>query len=113
LVGTDFNKGIKGVGPKTALKLIKKHEKIENLPSEYLSKTSSHFEKVREIYLNPETTDDYDLSYGVLNEEELLRFLCDQRNFSIERVETVIQRMKEVYTRLKQASLEKWFRGQT
>jgi flap endonuclease-1 len=113
LIGTDFNKGIKGVGPKTALKLIKKHGKIENLPNEYSSKISSHFEEVREIYLNPETTVDYDLSYGALNEEELLRFLCDQRNFSNERVETVIHRMKKVYRRLKQASLEKWFRGQT
>ena len=31
-VGTDFNPdGIKGIGPKTALKLIKKHENIENV----------------------------------------------------------------------------------
>ncbi len=35
LVGTDFNHGIKGVGPKTALKLIKKYGTLENLPPEY------------------------------------------------------------------------------
>ena len=32
LVGTDFNNGIKGIGPKKALKLIQQHGRLENLP---------------------------------------------------------------------------------
>ncbi|MHA1791911.1 MAG: hypothetical protein ACTSVI_04650 [Promethearchaeota archaeon] len=31
LVGTDYNKGINGIGPKKALKLIQEHETIENI----------------------------------------------------------------------------------
>lgn len=113
LIGTDFNKGIKGVGSKTALKLIKEHGRIENLPSKFLPKIPPQYKEVREIYLKPETTSEYDLSYTTLREEELFRFLCDQRDFARKRVETVAQRMKEVYGIKKQVRLEKWFSRHT
>ena len=32
LVGTDFNDGIKGIGPKKALKLVQQHGRIEEMP---------------------------------------------------------------------------------
>src|SRR3989449_9383328 len=32
LVGTDFNEGVERVGPKTALRLVRKHGKLESLP---------------------------------------------------------------------------------
>ena len=38
LIGTDFNEGIKGIGPKKALKLLRKYSKIENLPREIRDK---------------------------------------------------------------------------
>ncbi len=109
LVGTDFNEGIKGVGPKTALKLVKEHGKIENLAGKLKSKIPAHYQKVREIYLHPGTTTRYDLDYGLLREEELYRFLCDQRGFAPQRVETAVQRMKSVYKLKRQVKLEKWF----
>ncbi len=113
LVGTDFNEGIKGVGPKTALKLVKEHGKIENLPTKFLSKVPQEYEEIREIYLHPKTVSQYDLKYGLLHDEELFHFLCDERDFAQERVETAVQRMKEVYSRKKQAKLEKWFTTRT
>jgi flap endonuclease-1 len=108
LVGTDFNMGIKGVGPKTALKLVKKHGKIENLPDEFLSKIPPQYEEVREIYLHSKTTAQYTLGYASLQENELFRFLCDQRDFAPRRVETAVERMRKVYRRKKQTGLEKW-----
>ncbi len=113
LVGTDFNKGMKGVGPKTALKLVKDYGRIEDLPSGFLSKIPPQLEKVREVYLHPEITPEYDLSYGSLDEEALFHFLCSQRDFTKKRVETVVQRMRHVFKSKKQASLEKWFRKPT
>ncbi len=97
LIGTDFNQGIRGVGPKTALKLVKKHHRIEDLPSEIKSKVSDHYQNVRRIFLNPKITSEYVLEYGGLEEEELYAFLCEQRDFSRSRVETVVQRMKKFY----------------
>ena len=109
LIGTDFNKGIKGVGSKTGLKLIKEYERIENLPSKFLPKIPPQYEEVRKIYLKPEITSEYNLSYTPLREGELFHFLCDQRDFARRRVETAVQRMKEIYGIKKQARLEKWF----
>jgi flap endonuclease-1 len=111
LIGTDFNEGVKGIGPKTALNLIKNHGKIENLPSEIREALAAqNYQEVRRFFLEPQVTSDYSLKYGDLQEDELYRFLCGQRDFSRERVATVIQRMKVFYASRKQTELEKWFR---
>jgi len=110
LIGTDFNEGVKGTGPKTALNLIKNYGKIENLPSDIRATLEvQNYLEVREFFLEPKVTTDYTLRYGELQEDELYHFLCDQRDFSHERVETVIQRMKKFYASRKQTELKKWF----
>jgi len=110
LIGTDFNEGVKGIGPKTALNLIKNYGKIEGLPSEVRDKLEvQNYQEVRRFFLEPKVTTDYTLRYGDLQEDELYRFMCDQRDFSLERVETVIQRMKAFYASRKQTELQKWF----
>lgn len=109
LIGTDFNEGIKGIGPKTAMKIIKEYKKLENMPNDIKMKIPENHEEIREIFLNPETTSNYSLEYGELNEDGLYQFLCDQRDFSRKNVETVVQRMKSFYQNNKRTSLEKWF----
>jgi len=110
LVGTDFNKGIKGIGPKTALKLIKEHGNLENLPNDVKSNLLDDYETVRNIFLHPNVMDDYTLEYGELQEEALYSFLCEERDFSKNRIKTVVDRMKKFYANKKQAGLEKWFK---
>ncbi|MGQ9566190.1 MAG: flap endonuclease-1 [Candidatus Bathyarchaeales archaeon] len=109
LIGTDFNKGIKGIGPKTALKLIKTYGALENLPHDIRPKLGDDLEETRNIFLQPRVTDDYTLEYNALQEDELYRFLCEERNFSKNRVQTIIERMKKFHKKKKQAGLEKWF----
>lgn len=108
LVGTDFNDGLRGVGPKTALKLVKEYKRIENLPTKFRSNLSPTYLRVRELFLNPETTSNYRIGYGRLQEDMLFDFLCDQRDFDRKRVETIVERMKSVYARKKQPKLEEW-----
>lgn len=110
LIGTDFNEGIKGIGPKTAMKLIKEYKKLENLPNNIQSKIPENHEEIRQIFLNPETTSNYSLEYGELKEDALYQFLCDQRDFSRKNVETVVKRMRNFYQNRKRASLEKWLK---
>ena len=108
LIGTDFNEGVKGIGPKTALKLIRKHGSLEDIPPEVHSKLDADIEGIRGIYLKPDVTDDYEIIHGTLKEDELYGFLCGERAFSRERVEVVVKRMKAAQT---QRSLSDWIGG--
>ena len=94
LVGTDFNEGVKGVGPKTALKLMKRHGSIEELPEETLAQVPGTYQVIRDIYLHPEITETYDVEALGLNEEGLVEFLCGERGFSRGRVEILAKRMR-------------------
>jgi flap endonuclease-1 len=108
LVGTDFNDGIKGVGPKTALKLIREHGRLEDMPSDIRDRLPDTVDRIRELYLDPEVTDDYSVLQGVLREEELDAFLVGEKNFSVKRVQTLIKRMRN---RAAQKSLNEFFGG--
>jgi len=111
LIGTDFNEGVKGIGPKTALTLVQKHGEIESLPSDIRSKIEvQDYAAVRRFFLQPQVTSDYSLKHGEINEDELYHFLCDQRDFSRDRVETVIERMRAFYRRSRQIELKDWFK---
>jgi len=109
LIGTDFNEGIKGIGPKKSLMLIKEFGKIENLPSSIKREISPNYEDVRKIFLEPDIDRDYTVDYGSIHEKELYSFLCDQKGFSKERVEKVIERMKRHRLETKQTDLAHWF----
>ncbi len=107
LVGTDFNEGIQGIGPKTALKLIKAHRCLEGLPDPYRNRLPDNTRDVREIFLNPQVTDDYEIKFKGLDEAGLRKFLCEERGFSAERVDLATKRMREFYAR-ERSSLQSW-----
>jgi len=110
LIGTDFNYGIRGVGPKKALKLMRLHKSLDYLPQDLRSQLPRNYEEIREIFLKPAVTDDYNLAYESPNEEGLLRFLCEEHDFSSDRVEKVIVRMRGVSQSINaQSGLENWF----
>ena len=108
LIGTDFNPGIKGIGPKTALKLVKEHGPLENFPEEIRKKLPDTVDQIRDLYLHPEVTDDYSVERGELQEDTLDDFLCGEKNFSTRRVQTLINRMR---ARAAQKSLKDYFGG--
>ncbi|MHA2315509.1 MAG: flap endonuclease-1 [Candidatus Hermodarchaeia archaeon] len=107
LIGTDFNQGLKGIGPKTALKLIKQYNKLENLPADIYSKLPDIYPEIRRIYLKPKVTNDYNIQRGEINGTGLYEFLCNNRDFSRKRVETVVKRMEQMQM---QRSLDNWFK---
>ena len=108
MVGTDFNDGIRGIGPKTALRLVKSHGRLEDMPEEVADKLPLNYDEIRRLYLEPEVTDEYGLEWGVLHEDELYTFLCDERSFSKQRVEVIVDRMRRFH---RQKSLSEWLTG--
>jgi len=111
LIGTDFNEGIKGIGPKKALKLLRKYSKIENLPREIRDKVPSNYEEVRKIFLEPEVIDEYSLGYKDPMENELYEFLCVEKGFSKQRVKKAISRMKSAIKQMQQPNLGLWIKN--
>ncbi|MCW4027435.1 MAG: flap structure-specific endonuclease, partial [Candidatus Bathyarchaeota archaeon] len=112
LVGTDFNPdGVKGVGVKTGLKLIKKHGSLDSALQE-LEQASFPAEprRIREIFLRPRVTDNYRVFWREPKIEEAVDFLSGERDFSKDRVtkalEKAIAGSKKASTR---TTLERWF----
>jgi flap endonuclease-1 len=93
LVGTDFNAGVRGIGPKRALALVRRHGRIEAMPEEIRTKVED-LDALRTIYLAPEVTASCEIELGAPDEPGLVRFLCEERAFARERVEAAIGRMR-------------------
>jgi len=94
LVGTDFNEGVKGIGPKKALKLVQQHGRIEHMPPEVREALEAQavLNEVRRIYLAPEVTDAFDVRPSEPDLDGIVRFLCDEREFARDRVTAAIDR---------------------
>lgn len=98
LIGTDFNPdGFRGIGPKTALKLLREHGSIEEIArNNDLFKPPPTLERIRHIFLEPDVTSNYSLRWKEPQTDALVRFLCGDRDFSEERVRTAVERARNV-----------------
>jgi flap endonuclease-1 len=113
LVGTDYNKGgIKGIGPKTALKLVKQYGKdFDDLFKENGWSNNFDFPWTDVFYTikNMQTTDDYILEWKTINEEKLKEILIEKHDFSETRVESVIKDFKNEKEKMQQKDLGDFF----
>ena len=68
LLGTDFNEGVKGYGPKKSLELLRKKGNLENaldiISDSELKLSSDEIMIVRKIFLEPTVTQDYSLQWS-------------------------------------------------
>jgi flap endonuclease-1 len=109
LIGTDFNPGgFQGIGPKTALKLIKEKGKLENIEKIAHLLPEVPYEEIRRIFLNPEIPQVDKLEFREVNREAVLDFLCVEKSFSADRVSGQLDRLQKAVTNRSQ-SLEQWF----
>ena len=112
LIGTDFNpEGIKGLGPKTALKLVREHGSLENaLPHIKNPEFPVEPQRIREIFLHPKVTDNYRIEWKEADVEGVINFICRERDFSENRVRKALEKMRKGTEELKgKTTLERWF----
>ena len=107
LVGTDFNDGVIGIGPKKALKLVRDFGAIEEMPEEIKSKLSTNLNDVRQVFLKPRVLENYSLKRSGPNIKGLVEFLSDERGFNPLRVESLAGRLIKV-SEQNDSDLENW-----
>ena len=103
LTGTDYNiGGIKGIGPKTALKLVKEYgydgDGMDNFDRLFNAALwDKHFEydwrDVFDIIKNTKTTNDYKLEFRDVDDEKVVDVLCHKHDFNEERTRAVLEKL--------------------
>jgi flap endonuclease-1 len=107
LVGTDFNLGIKGIGAKKGLKLIKEHGDVYKVLERLDVQMDVDPEILRDMFLKHDFESNYQLKWQKPDKNGIVAFLCEEHDFSEERVLTALDKLKKLQTT--QSSLEKWF----
>lgn len=112
LVGTDYNpEGIKGIGPKKAVKLIKEYGSLDQvLKVVGEAEAPSNLNEIRRIFLSPDVTSSYRLEWREPDKSGVVRFLCGEHDFSEERVLNALERaLKALRDRRGRVTLEAFF----
>ncbi len=117
LVGTDYNPGgIKGIGPKTALKLVKEHkEEHKDMDALFMQvEWSKHhpditWQEIRDTIKNMPVTDDISLEWGKMNVPLLKTLLIEEHDFSAERVNKKLEALQQEQKNMAQKGLGQFF----
>jgi len=106
LVGSDYNPGVSGYGPKKALEIVKKEKSLKNILKKIEWGYEIPAENIYEFYLNPPLEKNVKIEFKPLQPENILKFMVDEHEFSQDRIEKVIK----ILTEHKQKSLGSWLK---
>jgi flap endonuclease-1 len=94
LIGTDFNDGVRGYGPKKALKLVQQHLGFDGTVAK-AGLDPAEARDVAEIFRHPNAVDAPSPSFGPVDEAAVLRLLVDEHGFAEARVRAAISRARQ------------------
>ena len=115
LVGTDYNpRGVLGIGQKKALEIVKKYrqpvlifksveEQIMSLPE----KDRFDWQEIFELFHTPKVIN-ADFRFEKVDEKKIKNILVEKHDFSEERVEKQLEKLREVKEKKKQKNLGGW-----
>jgi len=104
LCGTDYNEGVKGIGPKRGLKYVKKYGDLESVLKEKEKEINNH-DRIKELFLSPKITEDYSIEFKKMDLDRIKEFLCEKHEFSESRVQSALDKIKEGRDKEQQTSL--------
>jgi len=110
LIGTDYNEGVKGVGPKTALKLVKEHGTLPAVIEKTGWEEGVDLQEVFELFSDPKVEDKPNIEWAKPQPDKIMKFLSDEHDFSRERVSKVVERIMESRSKGAQSSLGGWLK---
>ena len=105
LVGTDFNPGgVKGIGPKKALALIKQKKYPVEIFREVEHQLDFNWQEVFHIFKKPNVTS-FKIQFPKLDEGAIKKILVDEHDFSEERIEKQLDKLRELKKKSAQKTL--------
>jgi flap endonuclease-1 len=115
LVGTDYNpKGVLGIGQKKALELVRKYKQpvliFENIEEQLLQMREEdrfNWQDIFELFKKP-AVKRADIRFPKMNEEKIKEILVEKHDFSEERVNKQLDKLKDLKEKAKQKNLGKW-----
>lgn len=103
LIGTDYNVGgVKNIGPKKALNLVKKYDNYDKMFKEL--NADFDWKEVFNVYKKHDIDKNYKLEWKCIDKEKVIKLLVDEHDFSLERVERLLGEK----TKAKSEGLGKW-----
>jgi flap endonuclease-1 len=116
LVGTDYNpKGIPGIGQKKALQIVKRYKQpvlifdsVKEIMSNLAEEDKFEWREIFELFHKPNVSTSF-FKFDKVNERKIREILIEQHDFSDERVQKQLERLREITEKNKQKGLEKWF----
>jgi len=120
LLGCDYVDPIKGIGPSTALKLIREHGTLEKVveffesSKKYTLPEDWPFADARLLFLEPDVRaadhPDCDFKWDAPDVEGLVQFLVTDKGFNEDRVRSGAQRLQKTLKSAQQSRLEGFFK---
>jgi len=105
LIGTDFNEGLSGYGPKTALSAVREQGDLWAV-LDADDETIENAEQIRALFLDPDVTDDYDLNDGLNPDiDAAKRYVTEEWEIPMDEVERGFERIEASVT---QTGLDRW-----
>ena len=97
LTGTDYNPGgVKGIGPKKALKLVLDKKNFDAVFREISWDFDVSPEQIFELFKNPDVLKDYSApEWKPMDIEKVKKMLCDEYEFSEERIDSAYKKFLE------------------
>ncbi|KAL8152110.1 hypothetical protein V2J09_021918 [Rumex salicifolius] len=114
LSGCDYCDGIRGIGGKTALKLIYQHGSMESIldninKERYPIPEDWPYEEARRIFKEPlvlTEDEEPEINWSSPDEEGLINFLVNDNGFNHERIEKSIEKIKAAKDKIQQDRLD-------
>lgn len=113
LVGTDYNQGgVRGIGPKTALKLVKEHgddyDKIFK-EVEWKEKCDVDWDEIFYTIKKMPVNKDFNLKWEKIKRERVKELLVEEHDFAEERVDNTLDKLEKEDKKKDQKGLGEFF----
>merc|ERR1719295_381977 len=117
LLGCDYVDKIKGIGPKKAIELVKKHKNIETILSnidktKYPPPENWLYTEARRLFTSPDVTpaSEIDLKWEKPDEEGLVAYMCGEKGFSEDRIRNGCKKLDKARGGATQGRLDYFFK---